>query len=124
MTSRTSTDHLQPLERALRRHGIEGEAAFHLLAARYLQTISDNLYRPSVRRLKNSKRLLSILRRDHTLNRLLETMIAADPRGERLADDYQHFIGRRFREGSGKFFTPRPVGEAMARLLPRVDRAV
>jgi len=124
MTTQTSTDHHQQLERALRRHGVEGETAFHLLAARYLETLNDKLDKPSARLLKSSKRLLVTLRRDPTLNRLLDSMIAADPRGERLADGYQHFIGRRFREGSGKFFTPRPVGEAMARLLPRVDRAV
>lgn len=124
MTRETPADHRQQLEKALRRLGVEGEAAFQVLAMRYLETIKDNLHRPAARLLKSSKRLPAAIRRDPPLNRLLDSMIAADPRGERLADCYQHFIGRRFREGSGKFFTPRPVGEAMARLLPRVDRAV
>jgi type I restriction-modification system DNA methylase subunit len=30
---------------------------------------------------------------------------------------YQYFVGRRFREGSGKFFTPRLVARSMASLL-------
>ncbi|MEN3331184.1 MAG: hypothetical protein V7641_549 [Blastocatellia bacterium] len=124
MSRQTATDDKQPLERALRRHGIEGEAAFHLLAACYLDKLKGNLYKPSARFLRRSRRALSILRRDTVLAAVLDSVSASDPRGERLADWYQHFIGRRFRAGSGKFFTPRPVAEAMARLLPRVDRAV
>ena len=31
---------------------------------------------------------------------------------------YQYFVGRRFREGSGKFFTPKLVARSMANLLP------
>jgi SAM-dependent methyltransferase len=124
MITQTATDDKQQLERALRRHGIEGEAAFHLLAARYLHTINGKLNKLSARFLRRSKRARSVLRRDAGISASLDAVIASDPRGERLADWYQHVVGRRFREGSGKFFTPRPVAEAMARLLPRVDRAV
>jgi SAM-dependent methyltransferase len=124
MTTQTATDDKQQLERALRRYGIEGEAAFHLLAAHYLDRINDKLTKPSERLFKRSRRALSIMRRDAAVTASLDAVIASDPRGERLAGWYQHFVGRRFREGSGKFFTPRPVAEAMARLLPRVDRAV
>jgi type I restriction-modification system DNA methylase subunit len=124
MTTQTATNHRRHLERALRRYGIEGEAAFHLLAARYLDAIGGKLDKPSARLLNRSRRAVAIMRRDPALEGLLDVMIASDPRGERLADSYQYFVGRRFREGSGKFFTPRPVAEAMARLLPRVDRAV
>jgi type I restriction-modification system DNA methylase subunit len=124
MTTQTATDDKQQLERALRRQGIEGEAAFHLLAACYLEAINGKLYKPSARFLRRSRRALAVMRRDAVIAASLDAVIASDRRGERLADWYQHFVGRRFREGSGKFFTPRPVAEAMARLLPRVDRAV
>ena len=124
MIGESASEQRQQLERALRRHGLEGEAAFHLLAARYLETIGKTPVRAVARFVRRSERVPVSVRRDGALNRLLDAMIAADPRGERLADSYQHFISRRFREGSGKFFTPRPVAEAMAALLPRVDRAV
>src|SRR5438270_11970076 len=60
MTTQSATDHQPLLERALRRHGIEGEAAFHLLAARYLETINGKLYKPSARSRKRSRRALAI----------------------------------------------------------------
>jgi type I restriction-modification system DNA methylase subunit len=124
MTEETSHGYREQLEKALRRLGVEGEAAFQVIAARYLGAIKGKPGEPSARLRKSATRLPATARRDLTLDRLLDSMVASDPRGDRLADCYQHFIGRRFREGSGKFFTPRPVGEAMARLLPRVDRAV
>ncbi|MFL6275818.1 MAG: class I SAM-dependent DNA methyltransferase [Blastocatellia bacterium] len=124
MIRQTATDDKQALERALRRHGIEGEAAFRLLAAHYLNPAAGRLAEPQAALLKRSKQSLALLRREAGLARLLDAVVGADPRGERLADWYLHFVGRRFREGSGKFFTPRPVAESMACLLPRVDRAV
>lgn len=124
MTTPTTTAHRPALERALRRHGIDGEAAFQHLAARYLDMIGGQRDHPSIRFIRPAKRALALTKRDDVLIRLMDEIIAADPRGEALADWYQHFVGRRFREGSGKFFTPRPVADSMARLLPRVDRAV
>ena len=44
--------------------------------------------------------------------------------GVKLPDWYQFFIGRRFREGSGKFFTPKPIARAMAQMLPTIDRPI
>jgi type I restriction-modification system DNA methylase subunit len=124
MAKRTATDDQSPLEQLLRRRGIEGEAAFHLLTARYLETLGDRPAALSARFLKRARRALAVVRRDAGLAHRLDALVASDPRGERLADWYQHFVGRRFREGSGKFFTPRPVADEMTRLLPRVDRAV
>ena len=124
MSRPIATDDKQALERMLRRHGIEGEAAFRRLAARYLEAAGERRDGFSSKLLARPQRMMSVARRDAALARLLDSIIASDPRGEGLADWYQHFVGRRFREGSGKFFTPRPVADAMARLLPRVDRAV
>ncbi|MFL6213435.1 MAG: class I SAM-dependent DNA methyltransferase [Blastocatellia bacterium] len=114
----------QHLERLLRRHGIEGEAAFHVLAARYLRALNDAPRRLFARLRDHAQRADSITRQDATLKAAMDALVACDPTGGRLADAYQHFIGRRFREGSGKFFTPPQVAMAMACLLPRVDRAV
>ncbi|HJQ26710.1 MAG TPA: N-6 DNA methylase [Blastocatellia bacterium] len=124
MSRLIATDDKQRLERLLRRHGIEGEAAFQLLAARYLAAAGKHHQQLSARFFAHTKRRWTTLRRDAGLAGQLDAMIASDPRGEGLADWYQHFVGRRFREGSGKFFTPRPVADAMASLLPRVARAV
>jgi len=56
--------------------------------------------------------------------RFLDDLVLTDPNGSLLPEWYQFFIGRRFREGSGKFFTPKPIAHAMAALLPRTSNPV
>src|SRR5689334_4734317 len=124
MTTRSRVLQHQQIEQALRRQGLEGEAAFHLLAVRYLNELDEGRRNAAVRLLKRTRSRFAKAMRDDELRRLLDELVAADPAGERLADWYQHFVGRRFREGSGKFFTPRPVADAMVRLLPRKADAV
>ncbi len=109
---------------ALRRHGVEGEHAFYSLAFQYhknsfeaLQDIPENVvakWSSSYARLAHDERLVSTL----------ADLVGQDPKGNTLPDWYQFFVGRRFREGSGKFFTPRPVAASMARLLPRIDKPI
>jgi tRNA G10 N-methylase Trm11 len=54
---------------------------------------------------------------------LLEQAVSSDPHGLNLPVWYQHFMGRRFRLETGKFFTPRAIASAMASLLPRKEDA-
>ena len=61
---------------------------------------------------------LNIVTHDKQVLSILDGIVAGDPQGRELATWYQFFFGRRFREGSGKFFTPRTIAAAMARLLP------
>ncbi len=106
------------LHNALRRHGIEGEEAFLVLASRYLDA------RKAVRRdlsffpVERGFAALNIVAHDRQVLSILDGILATDPQGRELPTWYQFFFGRRFREDSGKFFTPRPVAAAMAKLLP------
>lgn len=109
---------------SLRRHGVEGEHAFYSLAFQYhrnssetLQDIPENVvakWSASYARIAHDERLISSL----------ADLVHQDPKGNTLPDWYQFFVGRRYREGSGKFFTPRPVAASMARFLPRIDNPV
>jgi SAM-dependent methyltransferase len=104
------------LHNALRRYGIEGEEAFLVLAARLLDARHLNLqfsFFPTERAVA----ALNVVSHDKQVISLLDGIVASDPRGNLLPAWYQFFFGRRFREGSGKFFTPRTVAEAMVRLL-------
>lgn len=112
------------LEDAFRRHGIEGELAFYTLAFCYAERFRDVLMEPPERIMQRGRSLFDKIKIDMHLTTLLDSIVASDPRGENLPAWYQYFLGRRFREGSGKFFTPKPIASAMARLLPRRERAV
>jgi type I restriction-modification system DNA methylase subunit len=62
--------------------------------------------------------VLDLVAHDRQIDSLL-TKIAVGPDAvANLPVWYQYFLGRRFREGSGKFFTPRSVARSMASLLP------
>ena len=106
------------LHNALRRHGIEGEDAFLVLASRYLDTQKAARRDFSFFPVERGFAALNIVARDKRVLSILDGIVTSDPKGRDLPTWYQFFFGRRFREGSGKFFTPRTIAAAMARLLP------
>ena len=55
---------------------------------------------------------------DRHVESLLDTLCNGPSVLGNLPVWYQYFIGRRFREGSGKFFTPRVVARCMVSLIP------
>src|SRR5438128_4801089 len=97
------------LHNGLRRYGIEGEESFLVLASRYLelrQVASSKLrYFP----LERARIAFKMVARDKQVVSIVDEIVATDPTGRELPSWYQFFIGRRFREGSGKFFTPLTV---------------
>ena len=116
---------LQQLERLLRKLGVEGEAAFYAVASAYLgQLNASQRDRLPDRLRRRADTAFGQVQGDREAVPALERLVGNDPRGQSLPVLYQHFIGRRFREGSGKFFTPQPVAAAMASLLPRDPGAV
>ncbi len=106
------------LHNALRRYGVEGEDAFLVLASRYLDTQKAGRRDFSFFPVERGFAALNIVAHDKQVLSILDGIIAGDPQGRDLPTWYQFFFGRRFREGSGKFFTPRTIAAAMARLLP------
>ena len=112
------------LQNGLRRYGIEGEEAFLVLASHYLDV--RKVRQPKLRYfpVERGQTALGLVAHDKQVIFVLDRIVGADPCGRELPTWYQYFVGRRFREGSGKFFTPRTIAEAMARLLPVVPGAV
>jgi type I restriction-modification system DNA methylase subunit len=110
---------LKEIDRIFRQHGIEAEDTFKVISAYYL-----NVHKPS-----NISKVLqnlwmegnSILEKTSTDNiakQTLEYTVAFDYYGECLPIIYQYFLGKRFRDLSGKFFTPRNLARLMAKMLP------
>jgi SAM-dependent methyltransferase len=106
------------LHNALRRYGLEGEEAFLVLASRYLDTQKASRREFLFFPVERGFAALNIVAHDKQVLSILENIVAGDPKGRELPTWYQFFFGRRFREGSGKFFTPQTIATAMARLLP------
>ena len=107
----------------LRRHGLEGEEAFLVVAAQYLSKCPKR-WKWSFFPVDRSREAARLVRGDRALSASLARAVASDPQGRQLPTWYQFFVGRRFREGSGKFFTPQSVASVMAQLLPRNAGAV
>jgi len=106
------------LHNALRRYGVEGEDAFLVLASRYLDSQKSARRDFSFFPVERGVAALNMVAHDKQVLSILDGVVAGDPKGREMPTWYQFFLGRRFREGSGKFFTPRTIAAAMARLLP------
>ncbi len=115
---------MSALDNAFRRYGVEAEDAFLTLAARYLQVRAAELPKKPFFPRERGLATLDSVGHDRQLLSLLDRIVASDPAGMELPVWYQYFLGRRFREGSGKFFTPRTVAAGMAHLLPVTPNAV
>ena len=105
------------LEYTLRLHGIEGEDAFYLITFLYCNQLNSIPLRDKTIFEKTKKSHHKISSDQHLTN-LFVKLINEDPQGNNIPIWYQHFLGRKFREDSGKFFTPRPIAKAMASLFP------
>jgi len=124
MTDRRSAEQQRMLENCLRRFGISGKAAFDILAYHYTLCYADKLKDlPRTVRDKWLREYQKIRRHRHIVS-LLDELVLEDSEGSRLSEWYQFFVGRQFREASGKFFTPREIASAMARMLPKRSGAV
>lgn len=124
MSSRQLLSNKDRLGGYLQRFGLEGESAFRALAHHYLIFHPDkgkSLPAPikAKWKLEHNK-----IRSVTYLAEFLNELVRSDPHGSLLPEWYQFFVGRRFREGSGKFFTPKPIARAMAELLPKTKNPV
>ena len=119
MASSEFENQKEKVESSFRRFGIEGETAFHALAYHYTVYQSGQVKNlPTTILQKWQTAYQKIEKVQHIIDFLTEC-VKGDESGDKLAEWYQFFIGRRFREASGKFFTPKTIATAMAKFLPQ-----
>jgi SAM-dependent methyltransferase len=106
------------IDTVFRRYGIEGEDVFLALAARSVQESHVRHNGFEFFRYERGLQVLDLVTHDHQVDSLLARVCVGSEAIAHLPLWYQYFVGRRFREGSGKFFTPKPVARSMASLLP------
>ena len=124
MVSQQSVMQKDRLNEYFRRHGLEGESAFQALAYHYTHLFplpTGNIPKAITSAWKT---VHCKIEGDAAVMRYLDEVVSEDEQGHSLPDWYGFFVGRRFREGSGKFFTPRPIANVMARLLPQISNPV
>lgn len=112
-------ERIKELETFFRQYAIEGEEAFIALSCFYLRIHNPTNTSNNLKRFrKKGEKTLKKFRTDIILFEQLEEYISTDPRGESLPNVYQYFLSKKFRDNTGKFFTPKEVAEAMSDMLP------
>ena len=115
---------IKEIERLFRKHGIESEDVFNAISAQYIVSnnlnISERLEKIKIKGLS----LLNQIKRDNHLIKILNDLTKKDKYGEQLPVIYQYFLSKRFRDFSGKFFTPREIASSMSKLLPLKENAI
>ena len=106
------------VETAFRRYGLEGEDVFLALAARCVQSSDSHERHFKHFPYERGLQIIDRVAHDRQVSALLSRMCDVRDAAYMLPVWYQYFLGRRFRELSGKFFTPRPVARSMAQLIP------
>jgi len=114
----THSDPTFSIEAGFRRYGLEGEDVFLALAARCVQESRGRHTGFEFFQYERGLQVLDLVTHDRQIDSLLARVCVGVEAVGHLAVWYQYFVGRRFREGSGKFFTPRLVARSMANLLP------
>ncbi|OGP60262.1 MAG: hypothetical protein A2V67_18890 [Deltaproteobacteria bacterium RBG_13_61_14] len=106
------------MEAGFRRYGLEGEDVFLALAARCVQESRGRHNGFEFFQYERGLQVLDLVTHDRQIDSILARVCLGSDAVGHLPVWYQYFVGRRFREGSGKFFTPRTVARSMANLLP------
>ncbi len=116
-------DEFKEIEKRFRELGIEGDDVFTLISSKYVQFLNLDL----------SERLNSLIEKANNINlngskskieELLEGIVKNDKNGKHLPALYQFFHSKRFRDNTGKFFTPRNVAKSMVEMLPLKKNAI
>ena len=118
-------DKIKEIETFLRQYGIEGEDAFITLTAFYLRIHNPSKASKNLEYFRRKgEKLLQKLETDIVLLGQLEQYVSQDIKGNSLPIAYQYFLSKKFRDNTGKFFTPKEVAEAMADMLPVKENSI
>lgn len=124
MTSPQFIKQKEQLQEYFRRFGLDGESAFRAIAYQYFLSYPERLANLPPEVLQQWQLSYQVVEAQDYVIDLLSEASSNDPLGNKLPEWYQFFIGRRYREDSGKFFTPKPIASIMAQLLPQQPGAI
>jgi len=112
---------LKEVEKRYRELGVEGDDVFTLIASEYIR----------FHKLELSERLIGIIKKADEINcngnsqkmeSIAKRVVRYDKLAKKLPILYQFFHSKRFRDNTGKFFTPRNIARSMAEVIdPKND---
>lgn len=116
---------LKDIDKTFRQFGIEGEDTFKMISAHYLNAHKPKVVTKEMKMFWNEGlELLEVLKKDRVARQTLELILKNDLYGQNLPTIYQYFLTKRFRDLSGKFFTPHDLAKIMTSMLPIKNGAV
>ncbi len=115
---------LKDIESAFRQFGYEAEDIFKAIAYQYSKIFSIKASKKLREALQKGNFIVDIVSQDDSLKRIIDFYIEKDKNGDNLTIFYQYFLAKRFRDITGKFFTPYIIAEQMAKMLPVKPNAV
>ncbi|MBC1195262.1 N-6 DNA methylase [Microcystis aeruginosa BLCCF158] len=112
------TKALKDIELAFRQFGYEGEDVFNVIAYSYIDVFAIETTKKLDKIIMKGHCLSEIVFQDKTLQEVIYCQIKKDVNGKNLPIFYQYFLAKRFRDITGKFFTPHAIAEQMVSMLP------
>ncbi len=115
---------LKDIEGSFRQFGYEAEDVFNALAACYIDTFNIQKSEKLTKIYEKGKQVSNIVFKDTVLREIVIYHVKIDKQGDNLPVIYQYFLAKRFRDITGKFFTPKLVAAQMTEMLPLKKDAV
>ena len=115
---------LKDIELSFRQFGYEAEDVFNAFASCYIDIFSIQTSEKLSKLHEKGKQITDIVFKDSVLKEIVIYYTKIDKQGDNLPVIYQYFLAKRFRDITGKFFTPRVVAAQMSEMLPLKKDAI
>lgn len=115
---------LKDIELSFRQFGFEAEDAFNAIASCYIEVFSIQCSEKLAKLCEKGKEVSNVAFKDTVLKEIVTYYTKIDKEGDNLPVIYQYFLAKRFRDITGKFFTPKAVASQMAAMLPVKENAI
>ncbi|MBE9233276.1 N-6 DNA methylase [Cuspidothrix issatschenkoi LEGE 03284] len=113
---------LKEIETVFRQFGYEAEDIFNAIAYFYVNIFSIETSENLRKIIQKGEIISQVILKDNTngqiIEKIIDNCIRQDKSGNNLTVFYQYFLGKRFRDITGKFFTPHKIAKSMVKMLP------
>lgn len=113
---------LKEIETIFRQFGYEGEDIFNAIAYFYANIFSIKMSQNLTKIIEKGEIISQVVLKDHInqqiISPIINNYIQPDKSANNLTVFYQYFLGKRFRDITGKFFTPHKIAASMVKMLP------
>jgi type I restriction-modification system DNA methylase subunit len=113
---------IKEIETVFRQFGYEAEDIFNAIAYFYVNIFMIETSENLTKIIQKGEIISQVLLKDNTnkrnIEKIIDDYIRQDKSCNNLTVFYQYFLGKRFRDITGKFFTLDKIAKSMVRMLP------